>query len=49
MTGKHCGQVCGKVKLFCEHPCQNTCHGQTRKLRDPPPPFLYSDYRTNLQ
>ncbi|KND94714.1 FKBP12-associated protein 1-like protein [Tolypocladium ophioglossoides CBS 100239] len=29
LSGKHCEQVCGKVKLFCEHPCQNTCHGQT--------------------
>ncbi|KEY70676.1 hypothetical protein S7711_02275 [Stachybotrys chartarum IBT 7711] len=26
--GKLCGQACGKTKLFCEHPCQNSCHGQ---------------------
>ncbi|KAL3964157.1 hypothetical protein ACCO45_001161 [Purpureocillium lilacinum] len=29
LTGTHCEQVCGKTKLFCEHTCQNTCHGQT--------------------
>ena len=28
---KRCGQLCGKTKLFCDHPCQKTCHGQTRK------------------
>ncbi|PHH72480.1 hypothetical protein CDD80_4504 [Ophiocordyceps camponoti-rufipedis] len=26
---KRCLQLCGKTKLFCDHPCQNPCHGQT--------------------
>ncbi|PFH59693.1 hypothetical protein XA68_12016 [Ophiocordyceps unilateralis] len=29
LPGKRCHQVCGKTKLFCDHACQNPCHGQT--------------------
>ncbi|CAH0049799.1 unnamed protein product, partial [Clonostachys solani] len=27
--GRTCDQQCAKPKLFCDHPCQNNCHGQT--------------------
>lgn len=30
-SSQTCGQVCGKTKLFCDHACQNACHGQTCK------------------
>ncbi|KAL7800513.1 hypothetical protein V8C43DRAFT_209088 [Trichoderma afarasin] len=28
-SSQTCGQVCAKTKLFCDHACQNPCHGQT--------------------
>lgn len=36
IEGNRCGQSCGKTKMFCEHKCQNPCHGQTRKYIDSP-------------
>lgn len=32
-SSQTCGQVCGKTKLFCDHACQNACHGQTGKSK----------------